>query len=176
MTPEHPLDPRQAADRLARGATILTALCDRLPAQLARWKPAPERWSLLEIVCHLADEEVHDFRARVASTLRDPTAPWPSIAPQDWVLERRYAEQDPAAALRRFRDERAQSVEWLGAQTGAPWDNAYLHPELGALSARMLLANWLAHDLLHARQMLRLHHEWLARCAAPDTLAYAGAW
>lgn len=173
---EHLLDPLVAADRLARGARIFDALFERLPVEFARWKPAPERWSLLEIVGHLADEEVFDFRARVESTLRDPRAPWPSIAPQDWVVERAYNAADPIAALRRFQEERARSVAWLRAQTGASWSNAYVHPKIGPMSARMLLANWLAHDQLHARQMLKVHRDALALDAAPDALDYAGPW
>jgi hypothetical protein len=173
---ENFLDPLVAAERLARGTMVFAALFERLPDAFVRRRPAPERWSLLEIVGHLADEEVFDFRARVESTLRDPKAPWPSISPQDWVLERRYNEQDPAAAWQRFRDERAHSVRWIASQSRAAWTNAYVHPKLGALSARKLLANWLAHDLLHARQMLRIHHDALAANAAPDTLDYAGPW
>ena len=38
-----------------------------------------------------------------------------------------------------------------------------MHPKAGPLSARLLLANWLAHDQLHVRQMLRVHREALLR-------------
>jgi hypothetical protein len=62
------------------------------------------------------------------------------------------------------------------ALKSARWENAYVHPKLGPLSARMLLANWIAHDLLHTRQLIRLHHEWLAQQLAPETLDYAGPW
>ena len=165
-----------AAERLGRGSTLVISLFDHLPAELQRWKPSPERWSLLEIVNHLADEEALDFRARIESTLRDPAAVWPSIAPQDWVAEKKYNERDPAESLDRFLKERKQSFEWLRAQRTAAWSNVYLHPKAGPLSAKMLLANWIAHDFLHARQMLRLHHEQVAILAAPQTLDYAGPW
>lgn len=165
-----------AAERLQRGELLVITLFERLPDALARWKPAPERWSLLEVLNHLADEEVLDFRARIESTLGDPKRPWPPIAPQEWVVERKYNARDPRESLDRFLAERRKSIEWLRTQGGAPWDNAYVHPKVGAMSARMLLANWLAHDLLHVRQMLKLHHDWLALQAAPDKLDYAGPW
>jgi hypothetical protein len=40
-----------------------------------RWKPPDGAWSILEIVCHLADEEEIDFRARLESILTDSNAP-----------------------------------------------------------------------------------------------------
>jgi hypothetical protein len=40
----------------------------------------------------------------------------------------------------------------------------------------MLLGNWVAHDLLHVRQMLRVLHAQTAALIAPDTLDYAGKW
>ncbi len=165
-----------AAERLGRSSTLVISLYDHLPEELLRWKPAPERWSLLEIVNHLADEEVLDFRTRIERTLRDPSEAWPSISPQDWVLERKYNERDPAASLDRFLEERKKSLAWLRTQRSAAWSNVYVHPKAGPLSARMLLANWIAHDFLHARQMLRLHHERLALLAAPESLDYAGPW
>jgi hypothetical protein len=202
VTDHESLMPALAIDRLHRGATLIAALFEGLPPDVVRWKPAPGKWSLLEVVNHLADEEVEDFRTRVQLTLRDPAAAWPPIAPQEWVTQRGYAARDPAESLARFRRERRASLDWLaslpavaigppnasgmgrpgagvGAGAGATgtadgWDRAHVHPSLGPLTARGLLANWIAHDLLHSRQMLRLHHERLARLAAPATLDYAG--
>ncbi len=69
-----------AAERLGRSSTLVISLFDHLPAELQRWKPSPERWSLLEIVNHLADEEALDFRTRIERTLRDPSGAWPPIS------------------------------------------------------------------------------------------------
>ena len=176
MESKSELDVDLAAERLGRGSTLVIVLYDHLPEGLLRWKPTPDRWSLLEIVNHLADEEVFDFRARIESTLRNPAEVWPPIAPQDWVAEKKYNERDPAESLDRFLEERERSLEWLRTQRSAAWSNTYVHPKVGPLSAHMLLANWIAHDFLHARQMLRLHHEQVAKLAAPETLDYAGPW
>jgi DinB superfamily len=163
-----------ALERLRRSADAIAALVRGLPLEAARWKPAPERWSVLEVVCHLGDEEVDDFRARIASTLRDPAASWPGIEPARWAVDRRYNEQPFGPALARFLNERAASLQWLAAQREAPWDNAYQHPKAGPLSARMLLANWMAHDLLHLRQLARVQYDALA--ARGEKLDYAGPW
>jgi hypothetical protein len=161
-----------ARTRLRQGADAIAALVRDLPPDVARWAPAPEAWSTTVVLAHLADEEIEDFRARVRLTLQDPAAPWPGIDPPRWAVERGYAGRDPAAELQRFLDERARSLEWLADQSGARWDNAYQHPRAGPLSARLLLANWLAHDLLHLRQLARLQHGALA--ARGEPLGYAG--
>lgn len=163
-----------ALQRLRRSADAIDVLVRSLPIEAARWKPAPEHWSVLEVVCHLGDEEVLDFRTRVRLTLQDPAASWPPIEPTRWVVERRYAEQPFGPALARFMDERAASLSWLAAQREAKWDNAHVHPTAGPLTARSLLANWMAHDLLHLRQLARLQYEALA--ARGEKLDYAGPW
>ncbi|MGA1223894.1 MAG: hypothetical protein ACO31E_04915, partial [Phycisphaerales bacterium] len=67
-------DPHALRDRLARFPAALQALASTASAADARWKPAPEHWSILEACCHLLDEEREDFRVRIESTLADPTA------------------------------------------------------------------------------------------------------
>jgi hypothetical protein len=163
-----------ALERLRRSGDAIEVLVRGLPLEAARWKPAPGRWSTLEVLGHLADEEVEDFRTRVRLTLQDPAAAWPAIDPPRWVVERRYQEQPPGATLARFLAERATSLSWLAAQRESRWDNAHVHPRAGPLGARLLLANWMAHDLLHLRQLARLQYEALA--ARGDDLGYAGPW
>ena len=163
-----------ALDRLRRSAAAIEALVAGLPLEAARWKPAPDKWSALEVVCHLGDEEVEDFRARVRHVLQSPAAPWPPIEPGRWVVDRRYQEQPFGPALARFLNERAVSLQWLAAQREAKWDNVYQHRTAGPLSARALLANWMAHDLLHLRQLARLQYEKLASFG--EQLDYAGPW
>ena len=170
------MEQQRAVLQLGRGATLVIVLMENETDELVRWKPAPERWSMLEVVNHLADEEVFDFRTRVERTLRDPAESWVAINPQEWVESRNYNAREPKESLERFQAERQKSVEWLRALRDAPWSNVHAHPKLGPMSARMLLANWIAHDLLHVRQMMRLQYEWLAKKIAPEKLDYAGPW
>jgi hypothetical protein len=44
------------------------------------------------------------------------------------------------------------------------------------MTAGMLFTSWLAHDLIHVRQMTRLHYEYLTRVMSPNSTAYAGDW
>jgi hypothetical protein len=142
----------------------------------ALWKPPSGAWSILEVVCHLGDEEVLDFRTRVQSTLRDAAAAWPGIDPEGWARERRYNEQELGGAVTRFCDERGASVRWLKSLNNPDWNAAHQHPKFGPIKAGDLLASWAAHDALHLRQIAKRLHELAARDGAGCSTDYAGEW
>ena len=139
------------------------------------WSQEPGKWCLLEIVCHLHDEEIEDFRTRVKSVLEDPYQSPPPIDPVGWVKEREYRKQDYERVLGKFLKERDSSINWLESLKDPAWGNTYLHPKLGPMSALLFLANWLAHDILHFRQIIRLKYDYLREMSG-ISLDYAGRW
>jgi hypothetical protein len=162
-------------DQLARHGEVFRALLTDLAQDEIRWKPSPEKWCALEIVRHLHDEEREDFRARVMHILDTPDLPMPKIDPAGWVAERKYMDQDFHDVLDRFLAERERSVTWLRGLVDAPWGNIYMHPKVGAMGTDLLLANWVAHDLHHIRQLTNLRYGNLkAHTTVP--LDYAGTW
>jgi hypothetical protein len=154
---------------------VFAAQLRGVPVALRTWRPRADHWCLLEVACHLRDEEGEDFRARVASVLEDPLRRPPSIDPQGWVAERAYMAQDYDAAVEAFLSAREASLAWLRGLGDAPWDNAYQHPEYGPLSALFFLTNWVAHDYLHLRQITKVKFMYLD-AHTDATLAYAGEW
>jgi hypothetical protein len=163
------------AQRFTAQAEAIRHLVSGLPEDTVRWKPAPNRWSVLEVLGHLLDEEREDFRRRVDLTLHQPGAPWPPIDPEGWVAERRYNEQDPARVLGDFLEERRRSVAWLGTLRDPDWTLAFQHPKAGPLRAGDVMVSWLAHDTLHLRQMAGVLTEHTSAGAAPFSTRYAGA-
>lgn len=153
---------------------VIESLVRGLGREEASWKPAEDKWCILEVMGHLLDEEREDFRVRIRLTLENPEAEWPPIHPSAWVTEREYAKRDLAATLDAWLEERAASLRWLEGQGGADWDRFREHPLAGRLAAGDLLASWAAHDLLHIRQLARLRYEYLSEIAKPWSPAYAG--
>ena len=74
---------------LARTPDIVTQLTADLSDASWRTQPAPERWSPLEILCHMRDEEKEDFGDRLRVVLAGGGTFTP-IRPAEWVIERRY--------------------------------------------------------------------------------------
>lgn len=163
-------------ERLRANAGVLAALVAGVGDAQARWKPERDKWSILEVTCHLADEEVEDFRTRVEHTLERPEAAWPPIDPQGWAEARAYNERDLAEALARFLAARRDSLAWLESLGDPDWSRAHRHPKLGPISAGDLLTSWVAHDHIHIRQLNRLHREYLVEELSEHAPDYAGRW
>ena len=161
--------------QLKKNTEVLRDLLKEIPAKEFLWKQSDDKWCLLEIVCHLRDEETQDFRLRTKSVLEDPSKPLPPIDPPAWVTDRKYMEQDYDRTLHDFIEERLNSIAWLESLRDPQWENTYEHPKLGPLTARRLLFNWFAHDLLHMRQIIRLKFDYLA-AHGDENLEYAGKW
>lgn len=171
------MDIARVIARLRYDAEVVRALCEGVDDLQARWKPTPAQWSVLEVVCHLGDEEVRDFRTRLDLTLHSPGAPWPPIDPPRWAVEGRYNERALSPALAVFLREREDSVRWLKGLAAPDWSRATEHPTAGPIRAGDLLAAWVAHDLIHVRQINRLHRQYLEAELLPDhDPAYAGSW
>ncbi|MEN8223652.1 MAG: DinB family protein [Acidobacteriota bacterium] len=139
------------------------------------WKSSPEKWCLLEILCHLYDEEREDFRARARHILEHPQSPFIGIDPKKWVSERKYIKQDYEDKLDDFLKERNDSITWLRSLEDPQWNNIYDHPVFGKMTAKTFLTNWLAHDYLHLRQILGLKFNYHKEVST-ESLAYAGEW
>ena len=120
------MNPAPLIGLLQRAPGVFGTLLDGLDEDSMRWRPAADKWSALEVVCHLADEEREDFRARLRSVLEDPSRDLPLSDPEAWVRDRQYLEEDFATRLDAFLDERAASVRWLKGLTDPAWENAYL--------------------------------------------------
>ena len=107
------MTPENVVEELARNRDAFKHLLEGVPEPQRAWRPAPDKWNLHEVVCHLYDEEREDFRARVRSTLEDPEREWAGIDPEGWVKSRDYAAKDYATTLSGFLDERDASLVWL---------------------------------------------------------------
>jgi hypothetical protein len=160
---------------LARGAEIIRSLVLGVTQAEAQVKPTPEAWSILEVVCHLGDEEREDFRRRVDFLLNRPGELWPPIHPGAWVTERKYNERNLEQSLNDFLAERATSLDFLKGLESANWD-ASIATEFGERKGGDLLVSWVAHDNLHMRQLVELRRVRLEKLTGPYDIRYAGEW
>ena len=162
-------------DRLSKNRDVFEGLVRGVSLEQARWKPAADKWSIVEVINHLFDEEREDFRQRLELVLANPAQPWPPIDPRGWVTTRGYGERDLDTSLNNFFDERQKSLEWLSQLSEPNWQNSNNGPN-GKLAAGDLLASWLAHDFLHLRQLSRLHWQYVGAIADPYQTTYGGPW
>ncbi|MBX7047053.1 MAG: DinB family protein [Ignavibacteria bacterium] len=169
------MDTSYIIDELERNKSVFKSLLENLPPEIYLRRMSEGKWNLLEILCHLYDEEREDFRARVFSVLENPEANLSPIDPQGWVSSRNYASQNYNDKLNDFLEERSHSLKMLRELKNPKWENIHIHPKLGAVSAKMFFVNWLAHDYLHIRQITKLKYEFL-KASEGESLSYAGEW
>jgi hypothetical protein len=163
----------EAREELARLPALLDALLAGLDETGARTRPAPDEWSPVEIICHLRDEEVEDFGARIRVILSG-AGDFVPIDPERWAKERGYHEASLAFELNELRARRQTSLDLLARVTADTLTGSRTHRRLGRLSGLDLLAAWVAHDRIHLAQLAAtLARIWAIRWA-PLRAEYAG--
>jgi len=169
------MEKEQIINNLESNIKVFEGLCDNITSEQARWKPSPDKWSILEVINHLYDEEQLDFRARVEKLLKNDRD-WKPIDPQGWVTSKKYHEREFRSSLENFIKEREHSVKWLRSLNNEGWDTPLEHPKLGTFTAYKMLSAWLAHDYLHIRQIMRILYQYLEEVGKNDMIMYAGKW
>lgn len=162
-------------EQMTHQAQIIEQVVTNVSAEQTRWRPDDEGWSVLEVVCHLYDEEREDFRVRLDMMLHRPGESWPKIDPQGWPTSRHYHTWDLAETLQGFLTERKQSITWLQSLGVPDWDTVYQAP-WGDIPAGDMMAAWVAHDILHIRQLVELQYAYTAHKLTPYRPLYAGKW
>jgi hypothetical protein len=160
---------------LRNSTDIINTLLIGISQEEAQFKPTPEAWSILEVVCHLYDLEQEDFREHLDFILHRQNEEYHVIDPQAWITDRRYNEQDFLSMQDNFFAERRKSLQWLKGLADADWDITYTS-EYGSVSAGEMFSCWVAHDNLHIRQLVELRRARIEKITQPYPLAYAGDW
>jgi hypothetical protein len=174
---------RTLCHELVNSTEMISALLADITQDEAQIKPKAQSWSILEVVCHLYDEEREDFREHldfIVSTslnagLHRQNEEWHQIDPQGWVTDRKYNEQNFAEMQEKFLAERRKSLDWLQELSTSNWEMTYTS-NYGSVSAGEMLACWIAHDNLHIRQLVELRRSRVERITKPYDIQYAGDW
>jgi uncharacterized damage-inducible protein DinB len=148
---------QEALDLLRRTPATLDTLLRGTSASWHTGNEGPETWSVVDVLGHLIHGEETDWvpRARIilergedpAFETFDRFAQFDRFA--GWSLDRLL---DRFAELRRANLATVEAWQLTDSQLALPGR----HPELGAVTLRQLLATWVAHDLTHISQIVRV--------------------
>lgn len=134
-----------------------------LAANDARWDfcPDPERFTLREIVAHVADyTEV--CVARFRRTLEEDEPHFSNWDPSENALDNDYAHSDTAESLRRLRESRAQMSEIVRDLPLEAWARPAHRDGIGATTLEDQAVMVVAHDGYHLQQIV----QWLSLATA----------
>lgn len=141
-------------DMLEATPGILRGLMSELTEEDARWKPAPGRFSVAEVLAHLSHSEGHCYRMRLDRFMSESL---PEFEPDDAQMYLDlYRDADPKYAFDQFEEQRETNLEYLRDLPAGAGDRLALHKEHGRISLAQMLHEWALHDLGHIRQIAEL--------------------
>ena len=141
-------------DLLEATPEIIRGLMTELTEADARWKPAPERFSVAEVLAHLSHSEGHCYRMRLDRFMAETR---PEFEPDDAQMYLDlYRDADPEDAFDRFEEQRENNIEFLRSLPAGAGDRLALNQEYGEITMSQMLNEWALHDLGHIRQIAEL--------------------
>jgi len=140
-------------------ATLASLVAGLSAEQLAQ-RPGPGKWSIQEIVAHLADDElVGGYRVRLILS-----APGTTIQAFDqdvWARTGRYESRDVNASVELFRVLREANLALLRSLRADEWDLSGVHAERGVESIRDIAMYFAGHDINHFSQIAAIRDRFL---------------
>ena len=137
---------------IASAPAMLARLLDGAPDELLARRPSPTKWSVREIVAHLADDElVGAYRIRMI--LSAPGTDIQAFDQDVWADVGRYASIDVSTSLTLFRMLREANLMLLSALSEEEWDRFGIHAERGRESVRDIVRYYAGHDSNHFGQI-----------------------
>jgi DinB superfamily len=124
-------------------------------AATLRRRPAADKWSIGEILAHLADVEiVVGFRIRFI--LGAPGSPIVGFDQDRWAVACHYDLRDPRHSLEGMRSMRQATVGLIELLEPEQWQQFGIHSERGKETIERVVRMFAGHDLNHLRQIERL--------------------
>ena len=136
----------------AATAKKLERLIKGVPTAKLRKRPAPDQWSVSEILAHLSEAEIAGgFRMRMI--LGAPGTPVAAFNQDAWVVSGHYAKRDPRKSLELFRALREGNLVLLKSLTPDQWKHYGMHAERGQETIEHMVRMFAGHDLNHLKQI-----------------------
>jgi len=119
--------------------------------QLTR-RPAPGKWSIAEIIAHLADAEIA-ISWRLRQILSSSGISLQAYDQDAWASTLDYAHRDPRQSLETYRVLRDANLRLLKSIPKSLWDNYGVHQERGNETIAHMMRLTAGHDVNHLRQV-----------------------
>jgi hypothetical protein len=149
------VDGQDALKVQTRTARQLERLIKGKAASQLRKRPAPDKWSVVEILAHLADCEVVNVW-RMRQIVSAPGTPIQAFDQDAWAATGSYRKRDPRKSLEQFSVLRQRNLAWLKSLAPEQWEHYGMHAERGKETITHLVRLIAGHDINHLRQIKRL--------------------
>jgi hypothetical protein len=136
-------------------AKNLEKLIKGAPAAKLRKRPAPDKWSVVEILAHLADTEIAGAW-RMRAILGAPGTPLQAYDQDVWAAAGHYEKRDARKSLEQFRTLREANIALLKSLAPEQWKHHGMHAERGEETIERIAQMFAGHDINHTKQIERI--------------------
>jgi len=153
-------------ERYRRGAELVAVAITGAAGPELDFKPTPDKWSVRQIVAHLADTEAVTV-ARLRSMIAEDN---PALVPFDqnaWADKTDYAKRKPSQALDTMRHLRADNYALLKDLSEETFSRTGTHSRRGPMTLLDLLRLMAEHAEKHATQIRSVRAEYKASRQKP---------
>ncbi|WP_281887272.1 DinB family protein [Paenibacillus sp. YYML68] len=132
---------------------LLQAL-DGVSEELLMYKPAPDKWSIKEVVIHVCDAEVVAVD-RMKRVISEPNQLFFKFDPDAWAVKLRYQELDMQPYLTLLQSLRSMMTAVLEGLSEEDWARTGVHNIAGKVTLKDLVTMFANHIDVHVRQIER---------------------
>ncbi len=137
----------------------LVAVLERFPEEMWQYRPAPDDWTIHEIIIHITDSEATSY-ARCRRFIAEPGSAVLGYDEARWARELHYQEQSTGDALEAFKWLRLLSYNLIKHLPEATWSNTVDHSENGLMTLDDWLNTYERHIRDHIEQMQANYDAW----------------
>ena len=141
--------------RQRESSAALVRLIANAPETALRQPPAPGKWSVVQLLAHLAEAEL-SASWRYRQMLEHPGAPLTSFDQEMWAKRGQYASWDPHDAIEMFRLLREANLRLLAGLNEEEWQHWGTHVERGRTTVAELALHMTGHEARHIDQIKRI--------------------
>ena len=156
---------RAALATYARAYDDVRALLPSIPPDALQFRPGAGRWTIHEILIHLADSEANAF-VRCRRILAEPGSAVLGYDQDKWADGLGYAHQSADDSLELFRWMRVTTTALLRMQPDAAWQRTVEHSERGTMNLDDWMITYADHIPGHIRQIQGNLAAWTAAKSA----------
>jgi hypothetical protein len=156
VQPASAVEIQPAISLLGKTPQLLETLLGDLSAELLHWKPAADRWSISEVLAHLAALE-QVYAERVRRIMAEDSPPLAKYDLDGAKTRGEYSIGSAAENLAHFTRTRRSTLATLAGLPASAGARTAVHSELGTIALAHLLNEWANHDLGHLRQIAELY-------------------
>jgi len=151
---------RKMLESFGRAPALLSGILRQLPKKMWLYNPSPERWSIHEIILHLADSEASSY-VRCRHLIAEPDVAVAEFDPALWAGHLGYFHQSTREAIEIIRRLRKMTYQLLVAVPEPVWSNIVEYPKEGAISLDSWIERQERHIPHHMEQMRHNYRTWI---------------